>query len=72
MFSILEKEDTNNLSMSISTDHMVKLERTNSQKSGSSSNSQLMTEDFFGGTNKTPDETDSTPDDEDYVVVSFT
>ena len=72
MFSILEKEDTANLSMSVSTDHVVKLERTNSQKSGSSSNSQLMTEDFFEGTDKTPAETDSTPDDEDYVVVSFT
>lgn len=72
MFSILDKEDTNNVSMFVSTDHTVKLERTNSQKSGSSSNSQLTPEDFFEGTGRTPADSDSTPDDEDYVVVSFT
>ncbi|KAI6656832.1 Cysteine protease ATG4D-like [Oopsacas minuta] len=72
MFSILEKEDTNNLTMSISTEHIIRLEKTHSQKSDSSTNSQLMPEDFFETNGDLQRDSDATPEDDDYIVVSFT
>ena len=69
MFSILEREDTDRLTMSVSADHVVTLERDGSQKSHNSSSNP---EDFFPEGEFPKDDSDSVADDEDYVVVSFT
>ena len=74
MFSILEKEDNNRLSMSMPASNIVRLQRKNSQKSNNSSSttSHLVTEDFFQTPDFQPGDSDSIPEDDDYVMVSFT
>ena len=73
MFSIMEKESTNRLSMSMPANNIVRLERNNSQKSNNSSSttSHLVTEDFFQTPDFQPGDSDSIPEDDDYVLISF-